>query len=782
MEEKNKFTKKISIPANLVKEFVLRKLKKEELRLFFSFLVFVVLVLLGVQAGIFRPQIPQDQIIKEVAIKQNIIIAGQPVKWVKVVTASAIQKDKRYLELPKDAQNITIKTGQAALSVVKEKPETLTQEKRKELLATLIQPKTQKPNILVMAWHSLTASLENAADQIKEIFKEEKEEIKEEKKAEKEEQKQAEVKIIETKDNKFVDLTPFIQPEESVPPAQEEPVQPVEETSPQPIEEIAPPTEEITPPSAEVPLEGPTLQELPIENVDILETVSPSDQPVIEEQPPVEETPPSPAEEIIPSQPEEEVTPPAEEVALAPEVSDYIAIEYETPVPEITEQETDTGKLVAVSAPDEFEYTNVLAYTTIPEIFKVGQENKIKIKWQNNNNQDVQFNAYDLNNNGKLDYVEWTVPHLSEQIFNIIFISKAFKLDQDRNIIEDIYDQVQAQDNVWVTIENNYYVRITFQQILTNQNDITLYAKPTNPSESVRVEVYQENSDQLITAFENIDQENIYKVYLTNLQTPTDVFDLKIIGNVDIDWIVDPTPATITDNFADTTKIADSTNLTVDTTGGTVSLSASSSWVCGNTLVDSRDAKTYSTVLIGSQCWMRQNINVGTLTAGANTQGTSCASIQKYCYSDTEANCTSNGGLYQWNQAMCGSTTAGAQGICPTGWHIPTHDEYTTLELTVCTSGTCATDFPYDASTTGWRGTNEGTTLKTVDSTHFSGLLAGDRGTGGSFFYLSSYGYFWTSLQSGTSAWYRKLSSGGASVYRGTFDKAYGFSVRCLKN
>ena len=55
--------------------------------------------------------------------------------------------------------------------------------------------------------------------------------------------------------------------------------------------------------------------------------------------------------------------------------------------------------------------------------------------------------------------------------------------------------------------------------------------------------------------------------------------------------------------------------------------------------------------------------------------------------------------LYQWNEAMQYSSTPGAQGICPAGWHIPTHDQFTTLERSVCTSGSCATDFPYDITT-----------------------------------------------------------------------------------
>lgn len=239
----------------------------------------------------------------------------------------------------------------------------------------------------------------------------------------------------------------------------------------------------------------------------------------------------------------------------------------------------------------------------------------------------------------------------------------------------------------------------------------------------------------------------------------------------------------VTDTFTDSSKIASTENLTV--TGGQVKLALTSSFTCGNAFVNTRDSKSYATVLISGKCWMAQNMNVGTLTAGAGNQGTSCpsaAEIEKYCYSDNEANCTTYGGLYQWDQAMCGSATAGAQGICPVGWHIPTHDEWTTLERAVCVSGTCATDFPFDTSTTGWRGTNEGSSLKTGGDSGFAGLLAGGRFTSGSFYNLTTYGTFWTSLQSGANAWVRALASGGPAVYRSAGGKLYGFSVRCLKD
>jgi len=241
------------------------------------------------------------------------------------------------------------------------------------------------------------------------------------------------------------------------------------------------------------------------------------------------------------------------------------------------------------------------------------------------------------------------------------------------------------------------------------------------------------------------------------------------------------TSMTVTDSFNDSTKIASAVNVTVDTVNGRIFLSTASAWSCGSALLDTRDGKSYATVLIGSQCWMQQNLNIGTMITGTINQGVSTTSIQKYCYANNEANCNTSGGLYQWDQVMGGSVTEGAMGICPTGWHVPTHNEFTLLERTTCTSGTCATDFPYDSVTTGWRGTNEGTTLKNVVGL-FRGLLVGTRESNGTFANTGTLGPFWSSLQSGTNAWFRFLNSGYATVNRNTNAKAYGFSLRCLKD
>jgi hypothetical protein len=94
-------------------------------------------------------------------------------------------------------------------------------------------------------------------------------------------------------------------------------------------------------------------------------------------------------------------------------------VEYYTDGPTKKEQNSETGKTVIISSNGEFNYTNVLAFTEIPEIYEVGQESMIKVYWEGGK-QFMPVDAYDMDGNGKLDYIEWIVPHLSEQRFLII--------------------------------------------------------------------------------------------------------------------------------------------------------------------------------------------------------------------------------------------------------------------------------------------------------------------------------------------------------------------------
>jgi len=163
------------------------------------------------------------------------------------------------------------------------------------------------------------------------------------------------------------------------------------------------------------------------------------------------------------------------------------------------------------------------------------------------------------------------------------------------------------------------------------------------------------------------------------------------------------------------------------------------------------------------------------MVTGATTQ-TNNSVLEKYCYADTVANCTTYGALYQWDEAMQYTNTENAQGICPTGSHIPSDNDWKILEMQLGMTQA-------QADATGWRGTDQGTQLKAPSSS--SGLnmpLAGFRDTSGPFSALSSNTNLWSSSESSTSAWGRSLVSGYATVNRYTGAKAYGFSVRCLGN
>ena len=81
------------------------------------------------------------------------------------------------------------------------------------------------------------------------------------------------------------------------------------------------------------------------------------------------------------------------------------------------------------------------------------------------------------------------------------------------------------------------------------------------------------------------------------------------------------------------------------------------------------DGNSYNTVLIGSQCWMAENLNVGTRIDGVSGP-TNNNVIEKYCYVDDPDICDIDGGLYQWDEMTQYSSTEGVQGICPTGWQL----------------------------------------------------------------------------------------------------------------
>ena len=141
------------------------------------------------------------------------------------------------------------------------------------------------------------------------------------------------------------------------------------------------------------------------------------------------------------------------------------------------------------------------------------------------------------------------------------------------------------------------------------------------------------------------------------------------------------------------------------------------------------EGKTYNTVLIGSQCWLKENLDVGTQITGHNDDAenlqTDNGTIEKYCYLDNPDNCTKYGGLYQWFEATKYYDLSNydndetydlenVQGICPDGWHLPNGNDYDILIQTVSESGDALREV-------GQTTDDEG-----VNSSGFSALLGGN--------------------------------------------------------
>lgn len=152
-----------------------------------------------------------------------------------------------------------------------------------------------------------------------------------------------------------------------------------------------------------------------------------------------------------------------------------------------------------------------------------------------------------------------------------------------------------------------------------------------------------------------------------------------------------------------------------------------------------------------------------------------------YCaYDNNAGNISTYGLLYNWY------AVADSRELAPTGWHVPTDEEWKQLEMSLGMSDS-------EASDRGWRGTDEGSKLKSTNGWHnggngtnvsgFSALPGGYR-IDNRAFYDVSYGGFWWSSTEGSygSAWNRYLSYNDSDVYRNYINRRVGFSVRCIRD
>ena len=227
------------------------------------------------------------------------------------------------------------------------------------------------------------------------------------------------------------------------------------------------------------------------------------------------------------------------------------------------------------------------------------------------------------------------------------------------------------------------------------------------------------------------------------------------------------------------------------------------------------DGNTYNTVLIGTQCWMRENLKVthypnGDIIPSITGTGSDAQwgdlldtnSDVAYCYYNNDLNDEKDtyGALYTYAAAIALNWTKdedlilneqGGQGICPDGWHLPTDAEWKVLE------GNVDSTYPVEDAEwngTGYRGDDAGSHLKSDsgwfsnvngdNSSGYTALPGGKRDSENGVFGLGgNYGGWWSATEgSDINTWYRSLHYNNANVNRSSSRKSIGFSVRCLRN
>jgi uncharacterized protein (TIGR02145 family) len=204
--------------------------------------------------------------------------------------------------------------------------------------------------------------------------------------------------------------------------------------------------------------------------------------------------------------------------------------------------------------------------------------------------------------------------------------------------------------------------------------------------------------------------------------------------------------------------------------------------------VTDRDGNVYHTVTIGTQAWMVENLKVTHYQNGdaiSNVTGDkewSNLTTGAYCdYDNNSNNAATYGRLYN-----CYGVND-SRNLAPAGWHVPSDHEWKILEMTLGMS-------PSEADGLKMRGTDEGFKLKETGRSHwlnpdtgatnesgFSALPGGIRYSVGPFEGLGIVAFFWSSKEdSSSTGWYRGI--GGPGVVRGSIDKHWGYSVRCVRD
>jgi uncharacterized protein (TIGR02145 family) len=191
--------------------------------------------------------------------------------------------------------------------------------------------------------------------------------------------------------------------------------------------------------------------------------------------------------------------------------------------------------------------------------------------------------------------------------------------------------------------------------------------------------------------------------------------------------------------------------------------------------VSDNDGNTYKTIQVGSQTWMAENLKTTKFNDNTPvpfvTGDAIWTNLSTPGYTWYKNDSIAYGALYNWFSVNTGK-------LCPTGWHVPSDEEWTGL-TTYLGGDDIAGDKIKETGTFHWLSPN-------TTATNESGLTAlpgGYRNYYGTFGNLKKIGYWWSSTSFNTvDAYYRFISSDYESVDRSNSSQKGGFSVRCLKD
>jgi uncharacterized protein (TIGR02145 family) len=199
--------------------------------------------------------------------------------------------------------------------------------------------------------------------------------------------------------------------------------------------------------------------------------------------------------------------------------------------------------------------------------------------------------------------------------------------------------------------------------------------------------------------------------------------------------------------------------------------------------VSDNDGNTYKTIQIGTQTWMAENLKTTKYSNGALIGTTTPSTLDifneitpkyQWAYNGNESNVATYGRLYTWY------AVTDSRNICPTGWHVPSQAEWTTLATNLGGESVAGGKLK-ETGTTHWQSPNTGAT----NSSGFTALPGGYRGYWGPFSQIGLAGLWWSSTEyyydtDAAEDW--DVSNSSSSMFNAANSKQSGFSVRCLKN